>query len=247
MIASIYALKALKNGHERVSKQEAQYALRVAMIAALILAPLQIVAGDSSARFDARHEPEKLAAMEGQFKTQRGAPLRIGGLPDSAAHVTRYALEIPYGLSFLATGDPAAIVRGLDSFAQDRIPNPDLVHPFFQIMAGFGFLMTIVAVWWLAATRITGQVTSRPLLWAITAMGPGALLAMESGWMVTEEGRQPWSVRGYFLVSQSVTPAAGVQVTFAVFTVLYVLLGLTLLWLLMRIDRGSSSERYHAA
>jgi len=237
LLASIYALKALKG-----DRGGAQQALRVAMIGALVLAPLQVVAGDMSARFVARNEPEKLAAMEGQFKTESGAPLRIGGLPDPAGHVTRGAIEIPYGLSFLASGNAHGVVRGLDDFPQNRIPNPALVHPFFQVMVGLGTLMLLVALWWLFTTRIRHLVRSRALLWAIVAMGPAALLAMESGWMVTEEGRQPWAARGYFLVSQSVTPAAGVQVTFLGFTALYVLLALTLLWLLTRIDRHSVTE-----
>ncbi|HEV3152439.1 MAG TPA: cytochrome ubiquinol oxidase subunit I [Candidatus Baltobacteraceae bacterium] len=242
LLASIYALKTLRNGPAAAAK-----ALRVAMIAALIFAPAQVLAGDMSARFDAHAEPEKLAAMEGQFKTESGAPLRIGGIPDRAAHVTRFALEIPGGLSFLATGNPRAVIRGLDDFPQNRIPNAALVHPFFQLMVGLGTAMVLVAIWWLFATWIRHDVRSRALLWAIVVMGPAALVAMEAGWMVTEEGRQPWVARGYFLVSQSVTPSRGVNVTFVAFTVLYVLLALTLLWLLRRIDRTSEEACAHAA
>ncbi|MBV9737305.1 MAG: cytochrome ubiquinol oxidase subunit I [Candidatus Eremiobacteraeota bacterium] len=237
LLASIYALKVLKGGDG-----SAQRALRVAMVCALVLAPTQIVVGDMSARFDAHAQPEKLAALEGQFKTESGAPLRIGGFPDRATHKTRGAIEIPYGLSFLATGNPHAVIRGLDDFPQDRIPNPVLVHPFFQLMVGFGFLMLFVALWWLFASRIFREVRARALLWAIVVMGPAALIAMESGWMVTEEGRQPWAARGYFLVSQSVTPANGVDVTFLGFSVIYILLAVTLLWLLVRIDRTSPEE-----
>lgn len=242
LLASIYALKLLQSTPGSPARAAAQRALRVAMIAALILTPLQLLIGDASARFDAQAEPEKLAAMEGQFKTEAGAPLRIGGLPDTKAHVTRYAIEIPGMLSFLATFDPKAVIRGLDSFPQDRIPNTAMVHPFFQLMVGLATLMLLVAVWWAIAARLRGDTNSRILLRAIVAMGPAALIAMESGWMVTEEGRQPWSVRGFFLVSQSVTPAPGIAVTFVSFTILYVLLGITLLWLLNRIDRSSMRE-----
>jgi cytochrome d ubiquinol oxidase subunit I len=231
LVASIYALKTLKGD------LFAHRALRVAMIAALLLAPAQILAGDRSAKFDARVEPEKLAAMEGQFATERGAPLRIGGIPDPAQHRTRFAVEVPKVLSWLAFDDPDATVRGLDSFPQDRIPNPVFVHPAFDIMVGLGTLLALVAVWWAIATRLGRDVGSRRLLWAIVAMGPAALVAMEAGWLVTEEGRQPWLVRNFFLVSQGVTHATGLTATFVGFTLLYFVLAAMLLWLLIRIDR----------
>jgi cytochrome d ubiquinol oxidase subunit I len=247
LLASIYALKALQHPRGTPVHDMAQRALRVAMVAALVFTPLQIVAGDMAARFDAQAEPAKLAAMEGQFRTQAGAPLRIGGFPYAAAHTTRFSLEIPRGLSVLATFNPNAVIRGLDSFPQNRIPNPAMVHPFFQVMVGLGTLMLLVTVWWAIVTRVRRDASSRFLLRLIWLMGPAALVAMECGWMVTEEGRQPWSVRGFFLVSQSVTSAPGVQVTFLVFTVLYVLLAATLLWLLRRIDRTSHESGAHAA
>ncbi len=247
LIASIYALKLLRVWLGYTPEDVAQRALRLAMIAALILAPIQFIIGDSVARFDADKEPEKLAAMEGQFKTQAGAPLTVGGLPDPAAHVTRYAIEIPYGLSILAYFNPHAVVRGLDSFPQNRIPNPLLVHPFFDTMVGLATLVLLVAIWWVIVTRVRRDLHLRPLLWAIVISGPAALIAMEAGWMVTEEGRQPWAARGYFLVSQSVTNASGVQYSLVTFTVIYILLAFTLLWLLNRIDRASSQELSYAA
>lgn len=242
LLASIYAWKCLMHPRGSEMHEIAQLALRVAMLGALIALPLQFVAGDAAARFDAQAEPQKLAAMEGQFKTQAGAPLRIGGIPDERARTTKYALEIPNGLSFLATMNPHGVVRGLDSFPAKTNPNPSMVHPFFQIMVGLATLMLLVAVWWALATRLRGDAGSPWLLRAIVFTGPAALIAMESGWMVTEEGRQPWAVHGYFLVAQSVTSAPGVNVTFAAFSTMYVLLGITLLWLLRSIDRKSEAD-----
>jgi cytochrome d ubiquinol oxidase subunit I len=232
LVASIYALKSLKGD------LYAHRALRVGMIAALLLAPAQILVGDFSAKFDARAEPEKLAAMEGQFATERGAPLHIGGIPDSAQHRTLFSIEVPKALSWLAFGDANATVRGLDSFPQDRIPNALFVHLAFEVMVGLGSLLALVAAWWAIATRLGRDVGSRWLRWAIVAMGPAALVAMEAGWLVTEEGRQPWLVRNFFLVSQGVTHAQGLNATFAGFTVLYVVLAVMLQWLLIRIDRA---------
>jgi cytochrome d ubiquinol oxidase subunit I len=231
LIASVYALKTLRGD------LFAHRALRVAMIAALLLAPLQIFVGDRSAKFDAYAEPEKLAAMEGQFATERGAPLHIGGVPFPAEHRTRFAIEIPKALSWLAFDDPNAVVRGLDSFPQDRIPNTIFVHLAFEAMVALGTLLAAVALWWAIATRLGRDVGSRVLLWAIVAMGPAALIAMEAGWLVTEEGRQPWLVRNFFLVSQGVTSARGLTWTFLGFTLLYFVLAAMLQWLLIRIDR----------
>jgi cytochrome d ubiquinol oxidase subunit I len=242
LIASIYALKALREPSGGRGADVSQRALRLAMTAALLLVPLQFIVGDSAARFVAHAEPEKLAALEGQFQTQAGAPLRIGGWPDTAAHVTRYAIEIPYGLSFLANFDPHSVVRGLDSFPQNRIPNPVMVHPFFQLMVGLATIMLVVVLGWAVCSRLRKETHSRALLWAIAAMGPAALVAMESGWMVTEEGRQPWAARGYFLVAQSVTDAPGVRESFFAFSLLYVLLAAALWWLLKRIDRTATQQ-----
>ncbi len=247
LIASIYALKILQNAPGTLVYETSQRALRVAMIAALIVVPIQFIIGDSAARFDADNEPEKLAAMEAVYQTQAGAPLSIGGLPDNAAHTVKYAIQVPYGLSILAKLDPHATIRGLDSFPQNRIPNPQMVHPFFDTMVGIASLMLLIVIWWAIATRTRRPTVSKWLLRLIVAMGPAALIAMEAGWMVTEEGRQPWTVRGYFLVAQSVTTAPGVQATFIAFTVLYVLLAITLYGLLRRIDQTSQRDQAYAA
>ena len=91
-VATAYALTLLREPANRYAKA----ALRVAMLVAAVAIPLQLVAGDFSARFDAHREPIKLAAMEGQYRTESGAALQIGGIPDAAAHETRFALRIPY-------------------------------------------------------------------------------------------------------------------------------------------------------
>ena len=101
-IASVYALGMLRGRRDDHHRRGLAIGLAVGAIAA----PLQIVSGDFSARMVARSQPIKLAALEGQWQTERGAPLRIGGFPDPASHTTRYALEIPDGLSLLAFHDP---------------------------------------------------------------------------------------------------------------------------------------------
>src|SRR5918997_311311 len=121
-------------------------ALRIALLVGAPAAILQPVSGDVSARYVARWQPAKLAAMEGQFRTERGAPLRVGGWPDEEARTTRYALEIPYALSLLAFHDPRAEVRGLEAFPRDEWPPVAVVHVAFQVMVACGTVLALVSV-----------------------------------------------------------------------------------------------------
>lgn len=231
-IAAVYAFKRLRGQTFGTA-----HAIRAAMLVGAIAIPLQIVTGDLSARFDAHNEPAKLAALEGQFQTVAGAPLRIGGIPDAQARVTRYALEIPKLLSFLAFEDPNATIRGLDSFPANRQPPVLFVHLSFQTMVATGTLLLVIGAWW-AFVQLRRKAYSAWLLRALVISGFLAFAAMEAGWMVTEEGRQPWIVQGYWLTRDAVTPAPGLGIAFAGFTLIYIFLAVTLVWLLVRIDRG---------
>ena len=212
---------------------------RRALSAALVLgapaAVLQPISGDISARSVAERQPIKLAAMEAHFETMAGAPLTIGGLPDSETGETRYAIKIPYGLSLLAFHDPHAVVRGLNDFPRDEWPNVLIVHTAFQIMIALGTYMALVSLWagWLAFRRrdVTGN---RLLLRALVLGGPMGFIAIEAGWTVTEVGRQPWTIYGVLRTADAVTPMPGLVVPFVLFTLLYCFLGVIVAWLLYR-------------
>jgi cytochrome d ubiquinol oxidase subunit I len=238
--AAAYAVALLRNPRDG----DAALAVRIGMLVALVTIPLQLVAGDFSARFDAHSEPLKLASEEGQFPTQRGAPLRIGGLPDAAAHTTRFAIEIPRLLSFLAYDDFDAEVRGIDAFSAAEQPPVATVHLAFDVMVGSGFALLAIALWWALATRLGGRDTRAPLQWALVASGFLALVAMEAGWLVTEEGRQPWIVVGLWRTSDAVTTAPALDIAFYGFSLIYVLLAVTLAWLFGRIYREPVREKY---
>src|SRR5207248_6575700 len=110
-VAGIHALLLLRDPANAFHRRALQIALMVGAPAAV----LQPLSGDLSARHIAVHQPVKLAAAEAVFHTQAGAPLTVGGWPDVAARETRFAVEIPYGLSLLAFHDPHAVVKGLDA------------------------------------------------------------------------------------------------------------------------------------
>ena len=230
-VAGIHALLLLRDPLDRFHR----IALGVALWVGAPAAVLQPVSGDISAKFVAEYQPVKLAAMEGQFATERGAPLRIGGWPDEARGETRWALEVPYALSVLAFGSPSAEVKGLNAFPREDWPPVAVVHVAFQVMVALGTYMAAVSLWaaWLA-WRKRELAHERWLLRALVLAAPMGFIAIEAGWTVTEVGRQPWIIYGVMRTAEAVTPMPGLVVPFVTFTLLYVFLGVIVVWLLYR-------------
>jgi hypothetical protein len=113
-----------------------RHALAIALTVGGVAAILQPMSGDILGQTLAKNQPVKLAAMEGHFKTEKGAPMLIGGWPDEDAKETRYAIKIPYLLSLIAFHDPNATVKGLEAFPRDEWPPVKIIHYSFQIMVG---------------------------------------------------------------------------------------------------------------
>jgi cytochrome d ubiquinol oxidase subunit I len=240
-VAGIHAFLLLRKPMNAFHRRALSVALLVGGPAAL----LQPLSGDRSAKMVAQHQPAKLAAMEGHFRTEAAAPLIIGGIPDEAAGETRYAIRIPYMLSVLAHGDPHAEVTGLDRVPRDEWPNVLLVHFSFQIMVGLGVLMMIIAVWaaWLVR-RGRELADQRGFLKAVALAAPSGFLALEAGWMVTELGRQPWIIHRVMRTADAVTPMPGLIVPFTFFTLLYCLLTVAVVWLMYRQIAKSPTDEY---
>ncbi len=210
-------------------------ALGIALAVGGVAAVLQPVSGDLSARSVAGRQPAKLAALEGQFETARGAPLRIGGIPDPEARETRFAVEIPRALSLLAFHDPDAEVRGLNEFPRDEWPPVLWVHLCFQAMVGIGTMLMALSLAGAAlAWRARGVPRQRWFLGAVALAGPLGFVALEAGWMVTELGRQPWAVYGVLRTADSVTPVRNLAVPFWAFTAIYLVLTVMVAVLLWR-------------
>jgi cytochrome d ubiquinol oxidase subunit I len=163
-----------------------------------------------------------------------GAPLHIGGLPLPDQSRTILAIEIPGLLSWLTKGDPNATVQGLDAFPRDNWPNVVVVHLSFQLMVGLGIALGLCGLlYWLLFLRRRAPPTNRWLLMALVVAGPASVIAMETGWFVTEFGRQPWIIYGVMRTSAAATSTPALGPTFAIFLLLYVGLGLTLARLLL--------------
>jgi len=230
-VAGVYALAMLRGDRSRYNRR----AIVIALSVAAVFTPLQIASGDLSARFLAHNQPEKFAAMEGQFQTERGAPLRIGGFPDVGAETTRYAIEIPKLGSFLAFERFNAEVRGLTSFPPNERPDPRLVHYPFQVMVASGFTMLFVAAWFFAMSWKTRAIApGRLLLLALVGVAPLGLVAIEAGWFVTEFGRQPWIIYHLMRTDQAATPREGIGYLLLLFFLIYVALSIGLAIVLLR-------------
>jgi cytochrome d ubiquinol oxidase subunit I len=228
-VAGIHAWMLLRDHTNQFHRHALAIALAVAGIGAL----LQPISGDHSAKVVAETQPIKLAALEGQFKSERCAPLRIGGLPDPATETTRFAIEVPCGLSFLAYSNFNAEVKGLDSVPPADRPPVEIIHIAFQIMVAAGFALAGVGVLTaFLAWRSRRLPDARWLLWLLVAASPLGFIAIEAGWTVTEVGRQPWVVYNILRTADAVTPMPGLVVPFVTFTVLYLFLAVIVIWLL---------------
>jgi cytochrome d ubiquinol oxidase subunit I len=221
-VAGIHAWMLLRGRSPELHRR----ALAIALVLGAPAAVLQPISGDLSARTVAATQPVKLASLESLWDTQRDAPLAIGGVPNETRETTRWAIEIPYGLSLLAFHDPFAEVRGLKSFPRSDWPPVAIVHIAFQVMVALGLSMAFVGLWvgWVAWRRRDLSMQRR-LLIALAIVTPFGFLATEAGWIVTEVGRQPWVVQGVLRTADAVTPMPGLIVPMTLFTLLYIGLG----------------------
>jgi cytochrome d ubiquinol oxidase subunit I len=236
LVACVYAAARLRGKHDRYHK----IGLLLPLIVATVITPAQIVVGDIAAREVADNQPIKLAAMEGLAQTEVGASEHIGGIFINGQ--LHFALVLPHVLAFLAKGDPNATVVGLDSVpAADRPEAVTLIHLSFDTMVGIGFLLLGLGLWLLVRwIRKRGPPASRWFLRAVLVAGPGAVVAMECGWITTEVGRQPWIVYNVMRTSDAVNPAPGLYWGLVVLLIVYSALTAITLFVLRRIKEANA-------
>ena len=239
-VAAVYAFAMLRGKRDDYTRK----GLALGMALALIATPLQIFSGDANARFLAQAQPTKFAAMEALFRTQAGPSLKIGGLVDPHTGQVYYALEIPHGESLLVNGNLNSVVKGLDSFNRQDWPNVPLVHYSFDGMVGSGFFILLVAAaFWLLFLRKKRTVPENKLLMlGVLISAPLAFLAVILGWMTTEEGRQPWVIYGILRTQDAVTTVPWLNISFLIFSCIYVLLSIALVRLLIGVARSPRPE-----
>jgi cytochrome d ubiquinol oxidase subunit I len=230
-VAGIHALMILK-GKNVVFHTKA---FRIAAIFACVAAVLQPLSGDRAAKGVARRQPAKLAAMEAHFHTERSAPLIVGGIPDTKNKTVTYAIRIPGLLSLMAYGNIDSTVKGLDSFPEKDHPPVAITHFAFQTMVGLGMVMLALALLYFIAIGIQKKwLEGKWLLKLFVAATPMGFLAVEAGWIVTEVGRQPWIIYGVMRTEDAVTPMPGIVYSFYLFTAVYFLISIIVIFMLYR-------------
>lgn len=190
LVAGVSAWRVIKH----VDGPATNKVLRVAVIAAAILVPTQIMLGDLHGLNTLKHQPAKVAAMEAVWDTEAGAALTLFGIIDEQARETKYALKIPKLGSLILTHKLDGEVLGLNEFIGEHPPVAPVFWSF-RVMVGMGFLMLLVS--WLACWQYwRRKELSSFMLRTLFLMSFSGWVAVLAGWFVTEIGRQPWIVYG---------------------------------------------------
>jgi cytochrome d ubiquinol oxidase subunit I len=225
--------------------QHARVMFGMAMIMAIFVAPMQLLFGDLHGLNTLKYQPAKIAAMEGHWDTQRGAPLVLFGWPDQEAETTKYAIEIPKLSSLILTHDLDGEVKGLKEWPRDERPPAALVFWAFRIMAGIGMLMIatgLIAIILYFKKRLFD--TRWFQLWCM-ALTPTGFIAVLAGWHVTEVGRQPWIVQGLMRTSDATSPVPGtsIAISLTAFVIIYIFVfGAGSYYILKLIGKGPGGE-----
>jgi len=232
-VASVYAVGILRGRRDRYHYT----GFALGFVPAAILTPFQLFVGDTAARAIEYDQPVKFAAMEYVAQTSRQVPEWLAGI---YVNGQIYAgIKVPYLDSLLVGFGPGTRVIGWDSVSPaDRPPAVWLIHMTFDVMVGLGSLLLLVGLW-AAWTWWRQRRWPRPLVfWALGAVsGLAAIAAMECGWVVTEEGRQPWVVYGLQTTAQAATTNGGVLASLSVIVVVYGAIGVATIAILLMLAR----------
>jgi cytochrome bd ubiquinol oxidase subunit I len=232
VIASIAAYKMLREKNNQRVYQFHRKALMLGLTVGGIFSILTALNGHESAQLLHEYQPEKLAAAEGLFETQSHAPLAIGGYTDRETQSVKWAIEIPWALSFLAGNSFDTVVRGLNDFPEEWWP-PLFVHTLFNAMVGIGSLLILLSGMGFIWNKIMKRNTfPRPLMWSFIAAGPLSILAIEFGWIFACTGRQPWVIYRMMKTADAVTQTGNLAILFILFTIVYVILGISVVLVL---------------
>ena len=211
-----------------VGQRAAPRVMRVGLTLAAIVIPLQILAGDAHGLNTLEHQPAKIAAMEGVWDTERGAPLLLFAIPDKEQRKNHFEIKVPKVASLILTHDANGEIKGLNSFG-DAHPPPLPLFFAFRIMVGVGMLM-LAASWlgWWLYRRAKWQPAGLPraMLWLFAGMTFSGWVATVAGWYVTEIGRQPFVVYGLVRTADvaSKVPSSMIALTLALYVTLYLAL-----------------------
>jgi cytochrome d ubiquinol oxidase subunit I len=230
VLAAPYAWARLRGRWSRYERT----AFAIPFAIAALASPVQVLVGDWNGRVVADHQPIKLAAFEGLAETTKGAPEHIFGWYRNGTIVG--GIEIPKLLSLLAYHDPNATVQGLDSVPAADRPPVNVVRFAFQTMVGIGTLLATLGLVFILVRWRHRRLPGSNWFYRVAALaGPLSVVALISGWVVTEVGRQPWVVYRVMRTTQAVTGAGGIPVGYATLVCVYLLLAVAVAWILRRL------------
>jgi len=233
IVAGCYAFCRLRGRWTRYERT----ALTIPLTIAALAAPVQMLVGDWVAREVAQEQPIKLAAIEGLYKTTRGASEHLLGWYSD--NQMKGAIAIPHLLSILTDHSWNGRVQGLDTVPASQRPPVNVVHWAFQLMVGIGSLLALVSVIYLGVWIWRKRLPESPWFYRLLVVsGPLAVVALISGWVVTEVGRQPWVVYRVMPTAAAVTGAHGIPVGYGVLAFAYLVVAGGLLWVLRRLARA---------
>ena len=220
LVAGISAYRLYRGDNKRAPK----LALKTALFSAALLAPLQAFVGDLHGLNTLEHQPQKVAAMEGIWETQTGAPLLLFAIPDDETRENHFAIGVPKLASLILTHEADGELKGLNEFQGDHPPVKPVFFGF-RIMVGIGMLMILVA-WWCSWRLYRHDGLSTIQLKILMAMTFSGWLATLAGWYVTEIGRQPYLVSGVLKTADAVTTIASsnVLLTLIIYLTVYAVL-----------------------
>ncbi len=222
LLAGLSAWQLLRGAAER----SAPKILRVGLTLAAVVIPVQILVGDMHGLNTLEHQPQKIAAMEGVWQTERGAPLLLFAWPDAETRSNKFEIAIPRLASLILTHDENGEIKGINEFG-DKHPPVAPVFWAFRVMVGTGVLMLAVSWlgWWIYR-RAQWQAARlpQPLLWVLAGMTFSGWVATVAGWYVTEIGRQPYVVFGLLRtadVAATTVPSSMIALSLAMYLTLY--------------------------
>lgn len=234
-IAGICGWYILKKRHTKMAKKCFSFVLG----AALIIAPLQLIIGDTVGLIVHQYQPLKTAAMEGNWTTMRGAPLILFAIPDERAAKNRFEIKIPYGASLVNTHHLDGLLVGLKSVPPHDWPLVTVTFFAFRVMVGIGLLFIGMAFYALFLRRKKRLYTDKLFLKLCILVSPLGFLAAIAGWLTAECGRQPWIVYGWMRTAEalSLVPPSHVLISLGLFIVAYGVVFSFYLYYLLKIIR----------
>ncbi len=232
-IMGLSAYQLLRNKTDKVAK----LGLQIGITAGLVFSITQFVIGDLHGLDVFKHQPMKIAALEGQWETEKGAGFKIFAVPDKENETNRYELEIPYALSLVLQHDINGEIRGLKELAPSERPNVTIAFFSFRIMILMAIIMLVTAIIGMLIRRHDTPENKKWYLRLSLFTAPAGLIAVIAGWAAAETARQPWTIYGIVKTMQTVTTKTNEQVitSLLIFSVSYTALGIISLIIIRQI------------